>query len=154
MAHRRTKWEPLRWRQRTNGGYAAFAGFSLSSGTHVVVLSNSARSVDDIGWHLIDPSIPVQTSFVAARNEIVLEPSRLDDQFVGRYNLPPTDVIIITRDRDSLWARISGLDYQLFAEGRQEFFIRAVDAQLAFNVDGSGNTTGLTLRYGGRRFTA
>ncbi|MPZ21694.1 MAG: serine hydrolase [Luteitalea sp.] len=135
------------------GCYAAFAGFSMSSGTHVVVLSNSARSVDDIGWHLIDPSIPVQTSFVAERTEIVLEPSGLD-RFVGRYNLSPTDVIIITRNGDSLWARISGLDYQLFAEGRQRFFIKAVDAQLAFNVDGSGNTTGLTLRYDGRKFTA
>ena len=135
------------------GGYAAFAGFSMSSDTHVVVLSNSARRVDDIGWHLIDPSIPVQTSFVGERTEIALDASRLEG-FVGRYILSPTDVIIITRDGDSLWARISGLDYQLFAAGRQEFFIKAVDAQLAFNADGSGNTTGLTLRYGGRTFTA
>jgi head-tail adaptor len=60
------------------------------------------------------------------------------------------DVIVISRDGNSLWARISGLDYQLFAEGRQEF----VEAQLAFSVDGSGNTTGLRVRYGGRKFTA
>jgi D-alanyl-D-alanine-carboxypeptidase/D-alanyl-D-alanine-endopeptidase len=135
------------------GGYAAFVGFSMSRGTHVVVLSNSARSVDDIGWHLIDTSIPAQTSFAAQRTEIALEASRLEG-FVGRYDLSPTDVIIVTRDGDSLWARISGLEYQLFAEGRQEFFIKAVDAQLAFDVDGSGNSTGLTLRYGGRTFTA
>lgn len=135
------------------GGYAAFAGFIMSSGTSVVVLSNSARGVDDIGWHLMDPSIPVQSVLVAERTEIVLEPSSLD-RFVGRYGLSPTGVITITREGDSLWARIGELNYQLFAEGRQEFFMKAVEAQVAFTVDSSGNITGLTLRYGNRTVTA
>ena len=134
------------------GGYAAFTGFNTSSATSVVVLSNSARSVDDIGWHVIDPSVPVQTSFPPARTETVLEPSSLD-RFVGEYGLSSAEVITITKERDSLWARIAGLKYQLFAEGRQEFFMKAVDAQIAFTVDASGNTTGLTLRYGNMDFT-
>jgi serine-type D-Ala-D-Ala carboxypeptidase/endopeptidase len=117
------------------------------------VLSNSARSIDDIGWHVTDPSVPLQTSFPAARTETVLEPSSLD-RFVGEYGLSPADVITITREGDSLWARIGGLKYQLFAEGQQEFFMKAVDAQIAFIVDAAGNGTGLTLRYGNTDFTA
>ena len=135
------------------GGYAAFTGFNTSSATGVVVLSNSARSIDDIGWHVIDPSVPVQTSFPAARTETVLDPSSLD-RFVGEYGLSPADVITITREGDSLWAQIAGLKYQLFAEGQQEFFMKAVDAQIAFIVDGAGNSTGLTLRYGNSDITA
>lgn len=63
-------------------------------------------------------------------------------------------VITITREGDSLWARIGELNYQPFAEGRQEFFMKAVEAQVAFTVDSSGNITGLTLRYGNRTVTA
>ena len=135
------------------GGYAAFTGFNTSNATSVVVLSNSARSIDDIGRHVIDPSVPVQTSFSAARTETVLEPSSLK-RFVGDYRLSPTDLITITTDGDSLWARVAGLKYQLFAEGRQEFFMKAVDARISFIVDTSGNATGLTLRYGNTEFSA
>lgn len=66
----------------------------------------------------------------------------------------PTDVITITREGDSLWARITELKYQLFAEGQKEFFMKAVDAQIAFTVDGPGNVTGLRLHYGNMELTA
>jgi hypothetical protein len=89
------------------GGYAAFAGFAMSTGTSVVVLSNSARSVDDIGWHVLDPSMPVQTSFAPAAREIVLDPSELH-RFVGQYGTAPADLITITRERDSLWRMSPG----------------------------------------------
>ena len=97
--------------------------------------------------------MPVQTSFAAARTETVLEPFSLD-RFVGEYRVSPTDVITITREGDSLWARITELKYQLFAEGQQEFFMKAVDAQVAFTVDGPGNATGLRLHYGNMELTA
>ena len=135
------------------GGYAAFAGFAMSTGTSVVVLSNSARSVDDIGWHVLDPSMPVQTSFAPAAREIVLDPSELH-RFVGQYGASPADLITITRERDSLWAHVTGLKYQLFAEGHETFFLKAVDAKIAFTVDASGDVTSLTLRYGNMDFTA
>ena len=32
--------------------------------------------------------------------------------------------------------------------------MKAVDAQIAFTIDASGNITGLTLRYGNMDFTA
>jgi serine-type D-Ala-D-Ala carboxypeptidase/endopeptidase len=135
------------------GGYAAFASFDASTGSRVVVLSNSARSIDDIGWHILDPSSPLQTSFAPAGREIVLDASELD-RFVGQYGASPADVIAITREGDSLWARVAGLKYQLFAEGRERFFLKAVDARIAFTADASGDVTSLTLRYGDAEFTA
>jgi CubicO group peptidase (beta-lactamase class C family) len=134
------------------GGYAAFAGFDASTGLSVVVLSNSARSIDDIGWHVLDQSTPLQTSFAPAGREIVLDASELD-RFVGQYGASPADVIAITREGDSLWARVAGLKYQLFAEGRETFFLKAVDARIAFTADASGDVTSLTLRYGDAEFT-
>ncbi len=42
------------------GGYHAFLGLDAASGANVVVLANSATDIDDIGLHLLDPSIPLR----------------------------------------------------------------------------------------------
>ncbi len=43
------------WHNGGTGGYRAFAGFVKETGTGVVVLTNSTESVDDIGFHLLNP---------------------------------------------------------------------------------------------------
>ena len=42
------------WHNGGTGGYRSFVGFDLQSKTGVVVLSNTAHSVDDLGFHLLD----------------------------------------------------------------------------------------------------
>lgn len=44
------------WHNGGTGGFRSFAGFSKKSGLGVVVLSNSANDVDDIGIHLLNPA--------------------------------------------------------------------------------------------------
>ena len=44
------------------GGFRSFIGFDPLRGVGVVVLSNSATSVIDIGLHLLDPTIPLSGS--------------------------------------------------------------------------------------------
>lgn len=43
------------WHNGGTGGYRAFVGFVNETGTGVVVLTNSTESVDDIGFHLLNP---------------------------------------------------------------------------------------------------
>lgn len=43
------------WHNGGTGGYRAFAGFVKESGKGVVILTNSSVSIDDIGFHLLDP---------------------------------------------------------------------------------------------------
>jgi serine-type D-Ala-D-Ala carboxypeptidase/endopeptidase len=43
------------WHNGGTGGYRSFAGFVNETGTGVVVLTNSTESVDDIGFHLLNP---------------------------------------------------------------------------------------------------
>jgi CubicO group peptidase (beta-lactamase class C family) len=45
----------IHWHNGGTGGYHAFVGFDRAHGTGVVVLSNAANSIDDIGLHLLDP---------------------------------------------------------------------------------------------------
>ena len=59
-------WHVLRFRDRDilwhnggTGGYRGFIGFDAVAGHGIVILSNANVSVDDLGFHLIDPSFPL-----------------------------------------------------------------------------------------------
>ena len=49
------------WHNGGTGGYRSFAGFTSDGQKGVVVLANSNRSVDDLGFHVLDPSFPLRT---------------------------------------------------------------------------------------------
>jgi CubicO group peptidase (beta-lactamase class C family) len=47
------------WHNGGTGGYRSFTGYSEKTGEGIVVLANTANSVDDIGLHLLDASFPL-----------------------------------------------------------------------------------------------
>lgn len=49
------------WHNGGTGGYRAFAGFVKETGEGVVLLTNSTASVDDIGFHLLNPDSELRT---------------------------------------------------------------------------------------------
>ena len=49
------------WHNGGTGGYRAFAGFVKETGEGVVLLTNSTRSIDDIGFHLLNPGSDLLT---------------------------------------------------------------------------------------------
>lgn len=49
------------WHNGGTGGYKAFAGFVKETGEGVVLLTNSTMSVDDIGFHLLNPESALVT---------------------------------------------------------------------------------------------
>lgn len=57
------------WHNGGTGGYRTFAGFVRETGKGVVVLTNSNKGADDIGFHLLDPQaklIEVKKSLTTA----------------------------------------------------------------------------------------
>ena len=46
------------WHNGGTGGYRSFIGFDPDREVGVVVLTNSNEGSDDIGFHLLDPSLP------------------------------------------------------------------------------------------------
>lgn len=48
------------WHNGGTGGYRSFGGF-VAGERAVVVLTNSAQGVDDIGFHLLEPSLPLRS---------------------------------------------------------------------------------------------
>lgn len=131
-------------------GYLTFTAFDPRRRAGVVVLSNSAISVDDIGLHLLDEQIPL-TKAPAARREIALSADALQ-RFVGAYPFAPNFIITVTRQDDELFVQATGQpQFRLFAEEGTKFFLKVVDAQIEFETDAAGMVTGLVLAQNGRR---
>jgi hypothetical protein len=64
-------------------------------------------------------------------------------------------VLGVTREGDRLFSQATGQPkVEIFAESEGEFFLKVVDAQLSFQLDGTGPAKGLVLHQGGRDVTA
>ena len=133
------------WHNGGTGGYRSFAGFDPDRRVGVVVLSNSTVSVDDVGFHVLD-----STMALAAPRIAVAVPRDSLEAYVGRYQLSPTFTLAVTRVGDALFLQATGQDrFGLFASGRNEFFLRAVDASISFERDSGDRVIALILHQGG-----
>jgi CubicO group peptidase (beta-lactamase class C family) len=63
--------EEIVWHNGGTGGFRTFIGFRGARDLGVIVLSNAAESVDDIGMHLLRPSSPIEQREVAWTAQIV-----------------------------------------------------------------------------------
>jgi beta-lactamase regulating signal transducer with metallopeptidase domain len=77
------------------------------------------------------------------------------DRYTGSYQLTPNAVLTITREGDKLFAQLTGQPKaEIFAKSEREFFYKIVDAQISFDSDTQGNTTGLLLHQNGANIPA
>ncbi len=139
------------WHNGGTGGYRSFIGFDPKARIGVVVLSNmfTEGGVDDLGQHLLDPTVPLLAP-PKERKAIAADPKILE-RYVGSYELAPNFVLTVTRDGDRLFAQATGQGKnEIFAEGERDFFLKVVDAQITFQADVSGAITGLVLHQAGR----
>src|SRR5262249_1860718 len=119
------------WHSGGTGGFRSFVGCDLKASTGVVVLSNASTpgGVDDIGFHLLNPKVPLANPEPPKqRTGIHIDPKLLDN-YAGRYQL--TDRILeISRDGGRLFLQgfgatgIGGPKFELFAEGQKNFFVK------------------------------
>lgn len=138
------------WHNGGTGGYRSWMGFDLKKRIGVVVLSNSANGVDDIGQHLVDSSLPlVPYEAPKQRTAISVDPKVLDG-YVGRYQLTPQFIITVTREQGSMYVQATGQPkFEIFAETPTEFFLKVVNAQITFVTGPDGHVTEMILHQGG-----
>lgn len=138
----------LVWHNGQTGGYHSFIGFDVQNKRGVVVLINAARSIDDLGFHLLDPASRL-TPPATQRVAIDLSQEILD-RYVGRYELAPGILFNVRRDGPQLRVQLTGQSYfDVFPQSETEFFYRAGDAQLTFVKDDKGHVSGLVLHQDG-----
>jgi len=142
---------PLIWHNGGTGGYRSFMGYNPAQKIGVIVLSNASTmtGVDDIGLHILDSAFPLLPA-PKVRKEVTLDP-KVFDGYVGTYRLAPAFSISIRRDGARMVTQATGQQpFEMFAEDERNFFLKAVDAQMTFEVDASGSATALVLHQNGR----
>jgi D-alanyl-D-alanine-carboxypeptidase/D-alanyl-D-alanine-endopeptidase len=145
-----TNGKEIVWHNGGTGGYRSFIGFDPKAGVGVVVLSNAstAAGVDDIGRHLLDPSVPLAKP-PKEHKQVSVDP-KLFDGYVGRYELAQNFIISITRESDHLFEQATGQKkFEIFPEGDRDYFLKVVDAQITFVTDSNGRATELILHQNG-----
>ena len=150
--------QPLWWHNGGTGGFRSFAAFDPARQVGVVVLSNAAVSVDDIGMHLMNPLVPVGRPMLppraTVRASVALSTEALD-RLVGEYGLTPTMRLVISRQGDALSGQVTGqARFPLTATAADRFVFPAAGVELTFDLQAPGPARRLTLRQNGSVVTA
>ena len=136
------------WHNGGTGGYRSFVGFDLQSKTGVVVLSNTAHSVDDLGFHLLDSRFKLAPP-PKQRTEVEVDPAVYAD-YVGQYQLAKNAVITVSQEQDRLFIQLTGQNrFEVFPESETRFFLRVVEAQITFERNDRGTVDHLILHQNG-----
>jgi D-alanyl-D-alanine-carboxypeptidase/D-alanyl-D-alanine-endopeptidase len=139
---------PITWKSGGTGGYTSFVGFEAVSRRGVVVLSNAANAVDDIGLHLLNAEYPLQPPPVQ-RPAILIDP-KLGDQYLGHYQAEPGFVFTFSRESDRYYVQGTGqIRFRALPVTATDFFLVRVNAQVSFVKNSTGNVTGLILHQDG-----
>jgi D-alanyl-D-alanine-carboxypeptidase/D-alanyl-D-alanine-endopeptidase len=125
----------LIWHNGGTGGYRTFAGFDKGANIGVVVMTNSDQSVDDIGFHLLDPTSalnPVSPSIALRLREVIDTdgPGGLYQKFKtiksnGEYLINENDINALGYYYLSL---------RKIKEARELFYINMIEYPESFNV--------------------
>jgi D-alanyl-D-alanine-carboxypeptidase/D-alanyl-D-alanine-endopeptidase len=138
------------WENGQTAGYRAFIGFVPKTRSGVVVLSNSANTIDDIGVHILDKASPLRT----LHREAEIKTSQFDN-YIGRYVVSDTFALNVTRDGNKLYIQGTGQPRaELYSSGDDQFFLRVVNGTVIFQTDGSGRARSLSLTQDGKTVPA
>ena len=142
------------WHNGGTGGYWSFAGFTKDDQTGVVVLTNSAQSIDDIGFHMLDANIPLQKIEPQTTVDTAIDTTILKT-YVGKYQLAPGMIFDVALQKEQLTVKLTGQQrLGVYAESQTKFFYKVVDAQITFVTNKQGKTTALILHQNGLDQTA
>ncbi len=132
---------PVVWHNGGTGGYRSYVGLDPAHRRGVVVLSNTANGVDDIGSNLLNPP--------KVRTAITIKPE-VGDRYVGKYEIIPEFVLTFSREGDHYYLQATGQGRnEVFPETETDFFLKVVNAQISFVKDDAGRVTALILHQGG-----
>ncbi len=136
------------WHNGGTGGFRTFCGFDPQSKRGVVVLSNTSNSVDDIGFHLLEPKYTLESI-----PDKAVVPVDVLAEYAGYYELQPSVIIHVTADGKRLFAQLTGQErYEVYAESPTTFFYTVVDAKLIFDRDDAGKVHQVQLdQFGVKR---
>ena len=137
------------WHSGQTGGYTSYAAFTTDGKRGVVVLTNTARDIDALGLSALLPGTPLpplkkpQTAIEVPRAALA--------EYVGEYPMGTDFTLTVTLGKHGLEAAGTGVgSAPLFASAKDQFFFRAIEADLAFTRDAAGKIISAVLTQGGQ----
>jgi CubicO group peptidase (beta-lactamase class C family) len=143
------------WHNGGSGGYHSFIGFDKKNRKGVVVLSNSANDIDDIGRHLLISQYPLAKVEPAKEHKAIQLAANVLDAYAGEYQLVPGFSLVFTREGDKFFMQPTGQSKtEIFPESESDFFLVVADIQVTFVKDDKGQVIEAVLHQNGRNQTA
>ena len=138
------------WHNGGTGGYRSFVGFNRGGSLGVVVLTNSNESVDDLGFHVLDPGLPLTQVEPPDFPDEVDVPIDVLESYVGTYQITPNFDVEVTVEGSQLYAQATGQPrFPVFASAQNAFFWKVVQASMTFNRDDEGKVVSILLHQNG-----
>ena len=135
----------IHWHSAMTAGHACFIGFSEAEKTGVVVLSNSATSLDDIGFFVLDP----QNNSLRPFREIIELDSNQLKSYIGVYNFDKDNSLIISKQGEKLYGQLVGnLHHRIHPIGEDTFSYDVLNATITFKKDARGKVSRLEFTQG------
>lgn len=133
-------------------GYHSFIGLDPKNKRGVVVLANSANSIDDLGLHLLEKKSTLLTFEPGPKEHfpIFLSPEIIES-FTGCYEMKPGIRVDLRRDMENrLLAQIGGQPFlEIHPETETNFFMKELTIQFTFQRNDRGQVTGFVLHQNG-----
>lgn len=138
------------WHNGETGGYASFIGMTADGKRGVVMLTNIARDVNDLGFAALLPDAPL----ALAQRAIEMTPNQLD-AYIGAYQLAPGFVVTVFRRRDQLLAQATGQGaFPIYPSAPDAFFARVTELRIDFHRGADGSVRSFVLHQHGADQTA
>jgi D-alanyl-D-alanine-carboxypeptidase/D-alanyl-D-alanine-endopeptidase len=141
----------IHWHNGQTGGYHSFVALDVKNRRAVVVLADTATGeVDALGGDLLRLLAGESVTPREVRKEVEVKPEVLA-AYAGTYKLFGDFKLTVTVEDGRLMVQATGQQkFPVFATSETEFFYKVVDAQISFQRDASGKTTGLVLHQNGQ----
>ena len=116
---------------------------------HVIHRSRGDEPAEKLG--------PEQAEKVLAEREAQWQVADVDpeifEKYVGEYKLPiGLNMVVRTREGRIFTQATGQPEAEIFPKSETEYFLKVVDAQITFVLDGNGIATGLILHQAGQEF--
>lgn len=92
---------------------------------------------------------------VKTERKDILISEHILERYVGKYELAPNFILEITRKEFQLFVQATGQSQvEIYPSGENKFYLKVVEAQITFDVDGANPSPSLTLHQNGRDMPA
>ncbi len=144
-----------RWHNGGTGGYHSMILISRELDAAVVLLANTATGeVDTLAQNIIQ-GLAGATVEPRSFEKSIKVSTEVMQRYVGKYQLAPGAIFTVSVSDDKLMVQLTGQPaMQVLARSETEWFNKAVQASITFQLDDQGKCRSLELFQGGVRQTA